>query len=59
MVAALLLAACDPPSPLVRLRLADGPVGQCPSTSCADVPNGNRPIAVYTVGSPLALPMSE
>ncbi|MBL0220532.1 MAG: hypothetical protein IPQ07_42520 [Myxococcales bacterium] len=38
LVAALVLAACDPPSPLVRLRLADGPVGQCPSTSCADVP---------------------
>jgi len=36
-ILAIVLAACDPPAPLMRLRLDDG-AGQCPSTDCAMVP---------------------
>lgn len=34
---AVLLAACDPPTPFLRLRLDDG-AGLCPSTDCMEVP---------------------
>lgn len=31
------LGACEPPSPTLRLRLAEGPAQMCPSTNCAEV----------------------
>lgn len=42
LVLVLALAACDPPSPGLRLRLADGPTQACPSTDCAEVPMACR-----------------
>ncbi len=37
VLAALLCAACDPPSPSLHFRLDDSVVGQCPSSDCAEV----------------------
>ena len=37
VAAALLLAACDPPSPVLHFRLDDTAIGQCPSADCAEV----------------------
>src|SRR4051812_2342648 len=35
---ALALAACNTPTPKLRLGFAGGPSQECPSTHCADVP---------------------
>lgn len=37
LVATVLLAACNTPSPLIVYRLDDTSVGQCPSTECSQV----------------------
>ena len=37
VLACLVLAACDPPSPVVHLRLDDSDVGLCPSADCMAV----------------------
>lgn len=58
---AVLLAACDPPTPMIRLTLDDGP-GLCPSSDCAMVPMTCRTwisIRVVDPGDPTAPYLSQ
>lgn len=61
VLVSLLIAACDPPTPLLRIRLDDG-AGLCPSTDCAMVPMTCRTwisIRVVDPGDPTAPYLSQ
>lgn len=49
---ALVVAACEPPQPVLDLQLSPGPAQECPSTDCNDIPMSCRMFMSVRILSP-------